>query len=49
MFAKQLARLSGHGTDIEAVPRSLTRYLAVVTHEEKNRSDDLSEIGSYSR
>ncbi|WP_416864892.1 MAG: hypothetical protein ACMVP2_20535 [Imperialibacter sp.] len=49
MFAKLLARLSGHGTDTEVGARLLTRYLAVVTHEEKNCSDDLPEIGSYSR
>ncbi|WOK08091.1 hypothetical protein RT717_05520 [Imperialibacter roseus] len=48
MFAKLLARLSGHGTDTEAVPRSLIRYLAEVIHEEKHLSDGLSEIGSYS-
>ncbi|MEQ9377393.1 MAG: hypothetical protein RIG68_19555 [Imperialibacter sp.] len=49
MFGKLLARLSGHGTDTEAGARSLTRYLAEAAHEDRNLSNYLHEIGSYSR
>ncbi|WP_339793013.1 hypothetical protein [uncultured Imperialibacter sp.] len=46
MFAKLLAKLSGHGADTELETRTLTCYPAEVTHEEKNLFDYLLEIGS---